>query len=80
MDLRTQYSTFGYIGLNETVEELGFNILKEEGLELQLRIIEVINTTNDLLTEEFNYPHNCEQIIIETLAIKLSEKDKVYKT
>ena len=77
MDMKTQYSTFGSIALNEVILELGYNILEEDGQKIELEIQRVINETNDLLEEKFNYPHNCEQVPAETAAVKIAIKDKI---
>lgn len=43
MDLNRQFSTFGIIGLYESVELMGINPLSEEGLAFQKKVLSYIN-------------------------------------
>lgn len=62
MDIKKQYSTCGIIGLNEAVEIMGYNILSEEGQSFVIRILNAINETNEKFENQFQMPHNVEQI------------------
>ena len=77
MSLKKQYSTFGVIGLYEALEILGMDIQTKEGQEYALKMLNLINDTNDELQKKFKYPHNCEQIPGENVAVKLASKDKL---
>ena len=77
MSLRKQYSTFGVIGLYEALEILGMDIQTKEGQEFALKMLGIINNTNEELQKKFKYPHNCEQIPGENVAVKLSKKDRI---
>ena len=77
MSLKKQYSTFGVIGLYEALEILGMDIQTKEGQEYALKLLNLINDTNDELQKKFKYPHNCEQIPGENVAVKLASKDKL---
>lgn len=79
IDIKKQYSTTGICGLNEAVEIMGYDILKEDGQEFVLKIMDIINTTNEKSERQFNFPHNCEQIPAENTAVKLAAKDKLLK-
>ena len=79
MSLSKQYSTFGITGLNEAVELLGYDILEQDGQQLVLDMLEVINKTNDKLQKQYEAPHNCEQTPAENSGIKLSKKDALLK-
>lgn len=77
MDVKKQYSTFGVVGIYETLKTLGLDIQTEEGQEYVLKVLDVINTTNTELQSRFKAPHNCEQIPAESVAVKLAKKDRV---
>jgi len=79
MSIDKQYSTFGITGLNEAIELLGYDILEQDGQQLVLDMLEIINKTNDKLQKQYNAPHNCEQVPAENSGIKLSKKDKLLK-
>lgn len=79
VDINTQYSTVGINGFNECVEILGFDILKEDGQQLGLDIIDSINKENDRQSKLYKTAHNCEQIPAESVSIKLSQKDRLLK-
>lgn len=77
MDLKKQYSTCGLNGINEAVEILGLDILKEDGQKLVQHILETVNKVNKTQERRFGYPHNCEQTPSENSAIKLAQADKI---
>jgi ribonucleoside-triphosphate reductase len=79
IELDKQYSTCGVNGLNECIEELGYNILTDDGQALVLDIIKVINEENSKYEKQYGTPHNCEQVPGENLSIKLCNKDKLLK-
>jgi anaerobic ribonucleoside-triphosphate reductase len=75
MDINKQYSTCGLNGLYEALEIMGYDILEEDGQEMLIDILKVINDTNDSMQKKFKAPHNCEQTPSENSAIKLATKD-----
>lgn len=75
MDLKKQYSTIGITGLNEAIELLGMDILKDEGQLFALDVMRVINDTNDSFQASLGFPHNVEQVPAETSGVKLAKKD-----
>ena len=77
MSLERQYSTCGFIGMNEAVELMGFDILKEEGQQFALEILDAINKVNDEMSKRYKVPVNCEQVPGENSAVKLAEADRV---
>lgn len=79
MELTKQYSTVGINGLYEAVEIMGYDIMTEEGQNFVLRVLDVINGTNDKLQRKYSAPHNVEQIPAENVAVKLADKDKLLK-
>lgn len=77
ISLKTQYSTFGVIGLNEALQILGLDIKTEEGQDFALKMLNIINNTNDELQKIFKAPHNCEQIPGENVAATLPKRDRM---
>lgn len=77
MDLKKQYSTCGLNGINEAVEIMGYDILKDDGQLFVQNILETVNYINKKQERRFGYPHNCEQTPSENSAIKLAQADKV---
>ena len=77
MELNTQYSTVGVMGLNEACECMGLNILHKDGQDFISKLLDLINNLNDIATKKYNAPHNCEQVPAENSAIKTAQKDKL---
>lgn len=77
INIKSQYSTVGVNGFNETIEIMGHNILTEEGSNLGVEIIEIINKINRKYQTQYKSPHNCEQVPGENMSIKMAEKDKL---
>lgn len=77
MDLNTQYSTIGVMGLNEACECMNLNILNSDGQNFINLILDTINTLNDQSIKKYNAPHNMEQVPAENSAIKTAQKDKL---
>lgn len=77
MDINKQYSTMGLNGINEAVNEFGLDILEQDGIDFVLKMLNVINTTNDRMQRQYKAPHNCEQTPSENSSIKLAKKDKL---
>ena len=76
MDIATQYSTFGIVGLNEAVQLLGKDILTEEGQALVTDFLTKVNEWIDEAERKEKAPHNVEQVPAESSAVKLAMKDK----
>jgi len=77
MDINKQYSTCGLNGINEAITIMGYDVLHNGGVEFGLKMLEVINKTNDRLQKQYKAPHNCEQTPSENSSIKLANKDKL---
>ena len=77
MNLKKQYSTVGFIGLNEAIEQMGGNIQNDGGLEFAKQIIDKINAMNQKRTKEDGNIRNCEQIPGESAAVDLAKIDKI---
>lgn len=77
MDINKQYSTCGLNGINEAITIMGYDVLHNGGVEFGLKMLDVINKTNDRLQKQYKAPHNCEQTPSENSSIKLANKDKM---
>lgn len=77
MDINKQYSTCGLNGINEAITIMGYDVLHNGGVDFGLKMLDVINTTNDRLQKQYKAPHNCEQTPSENSSIKLANKDKL---
>jgi len=77
MDLSTQYSTIGVVGLNETCEFMGLHIMEEDGQHFVTDILNRITKIEDEHSKKFKYPMNMEQVPAENSSIKLASKDKL---
>lgn len=62
MDINKQYSTCGVNGFAESIQEMGYDLITNEGIEFGLRIINTINDENDKYQKQYSAPHNCEQV------------------
>lgn len=75
MDINKQYSTCGLNGINEALSLMGYDIKSDEGVAFGIRMLDIINSTNDKLQKQYKAPHNCEQTPSENSSIKLAKKD-----
>lgn len=77
VDLKTQYSTTGVVGIYEALEILGYDIRTEAGTEFAREILQFINDVTDEASAEQKAACNVEQIPAENVAVKLAKKDKM---
>ena len=77
MNLTKQYSTIGFIGLNEAVEQMGCDIQNDNGLEFARQIISKMNSMNIKRTKEDGNIRNVEQIPGESAAVDLAKIDSI---
>lgn len=77
VDLNTQYSTTGVVGIYEALQILGYDIKTEEGLAIAEDILSFIQQVTDEVAEELKAPCNVEQIPAENVAVKLAKKDRL---
>jgi ribonucleoside-triphosphate reductase len=75
MNLKKQFSTVGFIGLNESIELMSENITTEAGAKIGHDIIGLINSLNAKRTKLDNNIRNVEQIPGEGAAYNLAQKD-----
>lgn len=77
MNLKNQYSTLGINGLYEAVDFMELDILKQDGKNF---VIEILQTLEDIVNEKirkYEYKCNIEQIPAESTAIKFSKVDEI---
>jgi ribonucleoside-triphosphate reductase len=79
MDLSKQYSTCGVNALYESLEQMGYDITTDSGVEFALKVINTINAENSKYEKQYGAPHNAEQVPGESLSVKFAEKDKIMK-
>lgn len=77
VDLNTQYSTTGVVGIYEALQVLGYDIKTDEGMAIAEDILSFIQKVTDEVAEELNAPCNVEQIPAENVAVKLAKKDRL---
>lgn len=77
VDLKTQYSTTGVVGIYEALEILGYDIRTEAGTEFAREILQFINDVTDEASLEQKAACNVEQIPAENVAVKLAKKDRM---
>ena len=77
VDLKTQYSTTGVVGIYEALQTLGYDIKSEQGEALAEEILKFIGEVPDECSEEQKAPCNVEQIPAENVAVKLAKKDRL---
>ena len=65
MALTKQYSTCGIVGVNEALEILGEDILKEGGKLFVEQMLDKINEVNAKMAKKYGAPHNTEQVPAE---------------
>ncbi len=86
INLSSQYSTIGIIGIYETLQkfgltykdELGYTYYSEEGIEFAKTILKTITDVKDNFSKDKNYNINIEEIPAERAACILMEKDKIF--
>lgn len=77
VDLKTQYSTTGVVGIYEALQILGYDIKTSQGENMAEDILKFINEVTDECSEEQKCACNVEQIPAENVAVKLAKKDRL---
>ena len=77
VDLKTQYSTTGVVGIYEALQILGYDIKTEAGEALAEEILKFVSDVTDECSQEQKAACNVEQIPAENVAVKLAQKDKL---
>lgn len=80
MDLNRQFSTVGFIGINEACELQGYDIMDEQGSKFARGILNKINKMNADRTAQDRFIRNVEQIPGESAAVMFAKKDKLLFT
>ena len=88
MDLQSQYSTVGIVGLYEMIKAWQYyakvnfidkrGYYTEEGFQLAREIMEFIGQEVEEATKTYGVQYNIEQVPAESAAIKLLKKDMYY--
>ena len=85
IDINTQYSTIGIIGIYETMKSFGYTYqdefgntyYKDEAAEFGKKIFEAINIVKEEFLKDKNYMVNIEQVPAEQAAVKFMQADKL---
>jgi len=77
MDLSKQFSTIGFIGVNEACEILKISITEKSGQDFAVNALTLINTLNTTKAKKTNTIWNMEQIPGESAAFQFANKDKL---
>ena len=77
VDLNTQYSTTGVVGIYEALEILGYDIKTLEGEAVAEDILKMVNEATDVAYEEQKLLCHVVQIPAENVAVKLAKKDRL---
>ena len=80
MNLNKQFSTLGFIGINESCELMGCDITDKIGTDFAKEILDKMNHLNQSRSKDDNHIRNIEQIPGEGAAVTLAKKDKLLFT
>lgn len=86
MNMSSQYSTIGIIGIYEILlhygltykDDLGYVHYTEEGIEFAKKILKTITDVKNDFSKDKDYSINIEQVPAERAAVILMEKDKIF--
>lgn len=86
MNMSSQYSTIGIIGIYEILlhygltykDELGYVHYTDEGIEFANKILKTITDVKNDFSKDKDYSINIEQVPAERAAVILMEKDKIF--
>jgi len=77
MFLQKQFSTLGFIGINEACEIQGYSIIEDSGRVFARGILDKMNSMNDQASKKDGRIRNIEQIPGESAASMFALKDKL---
>ena len=77
MNLKSQFSTVGFIGIYEALNILGYDIVKDENFKHVKQVINIMNEQNDKFSDEDGVLYNLEAIPGENVCVKLAQKDQL---
>lgn len=72
-----QFSTTGFIALNECCEIMGYDIASKDGLEFAVNVLSKLNDINTAMSKKDGRIRNLEQIPGESAAVSFAKKDKL---
>lgn len=86
INMSSQYSTIGIIGIYEVLshygmtetDSLGYTYYSEDGIEFAKEILKTITEVKDEFAKNTDYSINIEQVPAERAAAVLMEKDKLF--
>ena len=86
MNMSSQYSTIGIIGIYEILlhygltykDDIGYVHYTDEGIEFAKNILKTITEIKNIFSEDKDYSINIEQVPAERAAVILMEKDKIF--
>lgn len=86
MNINSQYSTIGIIGIYEILlhygltykDDIGYVHYTDEGIEFAKNILKTITEIKNKFSEDKDYSINIEQVPAERAAVILMEKDKIF--
>ena len=86
MNINSQYSTIGIIGIYEILlhygltykDDIGYVHYTDEGIEFAKNILKTITEIKNIFSEDKDYSINIEQVPAERAAVILMEKDKIF--
>jgi len=79
MSLDKQYNTLGFIGAYEFLDILGLDILEDEGSDFLIEVLRTMESHTRQWEQSDNISYNIEQIPGESMAVRLSQLDKILK-
>ncbi len=80
MNLNRQFSTIGFIGIDEACEIMGYDITEKTGTSFAENILNKINELNEFKTKQDGFIRNMEQVPGESAAAMFAKKDKLLFT
>jgi len=77
INLDRQYSTIGFVGAYEYVQNKGLDIKNEDGLKVLIDTLKTIEDAGERWQKEDGFPVNIEQIPGESMSVRLCELDEI---
>jgi ribonucleoside-triphosphate reductase len=77
ISLDKQYNTLGFIGAYEFLDILGKDIVKDEGTDYLIKVMQCMEEHTKSWQEEDDISYNIEQIPGESMAVRLAQLDKL---
>jgi anaerobic ribonucleoside-triphosphate reductase len=75
VDVDTMFSTFGFTGVPEFVEILGYDITSEEGIAIAGFVMDKMDELSLKISDEYGYAFNVEEVPAESASVTLRDLD-----